>query len=194
MSSAVQPSPTAAASLQHARLLATYPVDMFKALEPFMPSLVDCKNILPHPNDPVAINDQLLTIYTALGHARKAVEDSLPSKMLEIGGGHIFFSSTQQQHQGDWIKSLFDAMVAIENRIRDYFRTPTDPVTLLNGVIRSETPSLPSLDSFFREYERFNLLSGELAPEADSTNTRLYQPDTTVQSAVRLGLRPIVMA
>lgn len=191
MSSAVQPSPTTATPFQHARLLATYPVDMFKALEPFMPSLGDCRSILPNPHNPVAINNQLITIYTALGHARKAVEGALPINMLEMGGEHIFFNSTQQKHQGDWIKSLFDTMVALENRIRDYFRNPTDPVALLNNVIRSEAPSSPSLDRFLREHKRFNLLTGEIALDDASAIPPLYQPDNTVKGAARLAMKPI---
>lgn len=190
MSSAVQPSPTTANALQHARLLATYPVDMFKALEPFMPSLTDCRSILPNPDNLVAVNNQLLTIYTALGCARKAIEGSLPRNMLEMGGKHIFFSSTQQPHQGDWMKSLFDVMVSLENHIRDYFRNPTDPVTLLNSVIRSESPESPSLDRFFREHRRFNLLTGEIAPEGVSTHSP-HRPETTTRGAVRFGMKPI---
>ncbi len=147
--------------------------------------------MIPNPNDPVAVNDQLITIYTALGSARKAITSSLPTNMLEKGGEHIFFSSTQQTHQGDWIKSVFDVMEALEQRIRDYFRNPTDPVALLNNVIRSESSSSPSLERFFSEHRRFNLLTGEISQRSTSTQTTPYASHGTARGIARIWMKPI---
>ncbi len=191
MSSAVQPSPSTSTQFKHARLLATYPVDMFKALEPFMPALLKCYNRQIDPSNPVAINKQLITIYELLGHARAACQNSLPMNMLTMGGEHIFFNSTQQKHQGDWIKGVFELVRDIENRIRDYFRNPTDPVALLSEVVKNDSPSALSLSRFLAEHRRFNLLTGEIIPAASSSQKTPHHSHDSVRAALRLGMKPI---
>lgn len=196
MSSAVQPSSPTSTTLKHARLLATYPVDMFKAIEPFVPTLERCRNealkhtTVDHTN-PVTINNQILTIYTTLGHTRAAILESLPANMLDMGGEHIFFNSTGQTHQGDWIKGIFDLVRDLENHIRDYFRNPTDPTTLLKEIVTSDTLSVVRL---LRERQRFNLLTGEIAAGSASDSSTLYKQDDTVRVASRFALKPIKVA
>ena len=191
MSSAVQPSPTTSTPLKHAHLVATYPVDMFKALEPFMPPLIKCQTQHIDHSNPVAINKQLITIYMLLGHARAACQSALPTNMLHMGGEHIFFNSTQQKHQGDWIKGVFDIVRDLENRIRDYFRNPTDPAALLSDIVKNDAPSAPSLSRLFTEHERFNLLTGEISPVVTASQRSLYHPDDSARAAIRFGLKPV---
>ena len=108
-----------------------------------------------------------------------------------MGGEHIFFNSTQQKHQGDWIKGVFDIVRDLENRIRDYFRNPTDPAALLSDIVKNDAPSAPSLSRLFTEHKRFNLLTGEISPLVAASQSPLSCPEDSARASTLFGMKSL---
>lgn len=173
MSSAVQTSPVVSPSDNQLHRPICYAREMFNTLKPFMSNIDPLVGTIrsglkegPAALDPFAANDQLIHIYQALGHARKAVEDIIPRTMLENGGSHIFFSLTNRPQQGNWVREVYNLVSSTESEIRRIFRKPTDPLKLMSALTSKKISEAPSLTKLQATFNRYNRYTGEIRPHA----------------------------
>lgn len=149
MSSAVQTSSATTVSRQpHAD--ATYALDTVLALAPTIDKLA--AHLLQGTNSSslFAAPSQIMEIQQAVADGRAALKARIPDMMLSEGGDHIYFVSTSQRSQGDWIKDTYALLSNIQDRIRLGYRKQEDPISLCNELLSNDPAKLTSLPSLMR--------------------------------------------
>jgi hypothetical protein len=158
MSSAVQTSSPRPASQSRMTSVAVdvATIDTLRAIAPEIDTLAECWMKGTQSTIPVQASRQFMDVQLASAKARQALEQKFPE--FKNARGQEPSEGTTSVHSllREWARGLHGRLRALEERIRDGYKTQEDPVTLRNAVLSKDSRSAIAVLSTIAESSTFS--------------------------------------
>jgi hypothetical protein len=131
-------------------------IDTLRAIAPEIDTLAACWIKGTQNTTPVQASRQFMDVQLASAKARQALEQKFPE--FKNARGQEPSEGTTSVHSllREWARGLHGRLRALEERIRDGYKTQEDPVTLRDAVLSKDSRSAIAVLSTIAESSTFS--------------------------------------